>query len=809
MVSFGLLLRWSWRDLRAHWVKVVAIALIIGIGAGGYAGLSSNANWRRVTYATNYELLDMYDIRIKAITGTSFEEGTLAATAASIEHADWIDAVEERLLVPTQVEAGEGANTVIVRGEITGSDFSDGRPAVNGYHAFTGRLLDAGDAGEPAVMLEHNFARFYELPADGTLRISGDRQLAYVGQATTPEYFAVAPEGELFLGEASFAAVFTTLETAQQLADLSGSVNDAVITIVPEADRDVVVTELEDALAAATVGADVRTRDDNLAYSTLTRDVENDQQMFNVLAFLLFAGAVGAAFNLIHRLAEQQRREIGIAMAIGTPPWQIALRPMLVSAQIALLGVVFGVFVGYLLAAGMGAVLESFLPLPIWLTEFQTGLFIWAAIIGFLVPFIATAFPIWRAVRVSPIEAIRPMHLTRANAKAPRFRGFAGKTLSVMPLRNLARNPRRTVFTILGIAAIIAVMVLFLGVLDSFVGSIDTAQAESAGNTPNRVVVSLDGFHPMESPQVAAIAAAETVAAAEPTLRLGASLASDSMRFDVLVEIQDLDSELWSPTITAGSIDSGPGLVIAEEAAKDLDVAVGDQIAIRIPQLGPEGEITFAEADVAVIALHPQPLRTYVYVDQSHAALVGLAGITNTINVEPVPGATVGEVQRDLFAVDAVASAQSVTAAAEALQDQMSAFIGILQIIMIGVLALALLIAFNTASINLDARAREHATMFAYGVRVRTALRMAVTESLIIGVLATIVGVVVGVGLLIWMTEALFADTLPEFGITVAYEPISIFIIGVLGVLAVALAPLFTARRMRRMDLPGTLRLME
>jgi putative ABC transport system permease protein len=31
----------------------------------------------------------------------------------------------------------------------------------------------------------------------------------------------------------------------------------------------------------------------------------------------------------------------------------------------------------------------------------------------------------------------------------------------------------------------------------------------------------------------------------------------------------------------------------------------------------------------------------------------------------------------------------------------------------------------------------------------------------------------------------------------------------ILGVVAVALAPLFTARRMRRMNLPGTLRLVE
>ena len=43
MGRLALLLRWSWRDLRSHWAKVVAIALVIAIGTGGYAGLTSTA----------------------------------------------------------------------------------------------------------------------------------------------------------------------------------------------------------------------------------------------------------------------------------------------------------------------------------------------------------------------------------------------------------------------------------------------------------------------------------------------------------------------------------------------------------------------------------------------------------------------------------------------------------------------------------------------------------------------------------------------------------------------------------------------
>ncbi len=106
MTSPSLILKWSWRDLRAHWAKVLAIALVIAIGTGAYAGLTSNANWRRASYDASYAaLLGMYDVRVSLVAGSYANEGELTAAISGIEHAEWIDAVEERLIIPTQVDA--------------------------------------------------------------------------------------------------------------------------------------------------------------------------------------------------------------------------------------------------------------------------------------------------------------------------------------------------------------------------------------------------------------------------------------------------------------------------------------------------------------------------------------------------------------------------------------------------------------------------------------------------------------------------------------------------------------------------------
>lgn len=195
--------------------------------------------------------------------------------------------------------------------------------------------------------------------------------------------------------------------------------------------------------------------------------------------------------------------------------------------------------------------------------------------------------------------------------------------------------------------------------------------------------------------------------------------------------------------------------------------------------------------------------------DIEHAGLFNLEGATNTLSVLPVPGRSTADIQRELFGLDHVSSVQGVTAITEAVRDAFDQLLGIIQVMVVAILLLALLIAFNTAAINLEARAREHATMFAFGVKIRTALRMAIVESFLIGVAATVVGIAGGFAMVWWMTQILLTETLPDFALQALISAGTLVAVVIMGVVVVTLAPILTVRRMRRMDLPGTLRLVE
>ena len=143
------------------------------------------------------------------------------------------------------------------------------------------------------------------------------------------------------------------------------------------------------------------------------------------------------------------------------------------------------------------------------------------------------------------------------------------------------------------------------------------------------------------------------------------------------------------------------------------------------------------------------------------------------------------------------------------MRTSLEEFVGILQVAAAVTLLLALLIAFNTTSIGVDERSREHATMLAFGLPVRTVLGMTTVETALVGAVGTVIGVLGGYGLLRWMTATTIPPVLPEIGVTATLSTPTMAQALTLGVLTVAIAPLLTLRRLRRMDIPSALRVME
>lgn len=817
MESVSLWLRWSWRDLRRRWLMVSAIALIIAIGVGVYAGFGSMADWRRRSNDLSYARLHMYDVHVRLSAGTFAQAGELAAAAASIPDARLLNAVEERLIVPVQVDASSG-ETILVHGELVGLDIAGGGPNVNVLHVGAGRALGPADSGQDTAILHSGFADAHHLPPSGTVRVSGGTPLSYVGTGLTPDYFIITARtaGLVPVGNLStYAVLFASLPTVQRVAGLSGQVNDLVLTVRSGADPATIKSEVEAAFAARLPGvsATAVTRGEDEAHRVLYDDIGNDQQLVNVLALLVIGGAALAAFNLTSRLVEAQRREIGVGMALGVGPWKLAMRPLLFSAQVAVVGAIAGIPIGLAVNQALKPLLRNLLPLPYWEMPFETGTYLRAAAVGFAIPFLATALPVLRAVRTEPASAIRAGFLTGGSsglAPLVRHLPLPGDSIAQMPLRNVLRTPRRTLLTALAIGAAVTALVGTLGLIDTFNHFVDRGTAETSRTAADRLDVLLDGFYPGDGGAAGAIRSSSAVGRAEFGLRVDGEARAKGRPIGLQIDLLDFASAMWTPSIVGGGDvrQATDGIVLARKAADDLGVRAGDTLLLRHPRRIGEG-YQLVETPVRVAGVHNGPLRFSAYMDLRQADLFGLAGLVNLAQVQPAAGVSATTVQRALFAVPGLALTQPVSATGAQLRDVLRQFYDILRIAEVAALAICLLIGFNAMSIATDERAREHAAMFAMGLPVRAVVRINLLESATIGVLGTIIGLPVGFAVLSLMVRNTVSATLPDLSLQASLAS-STIVIGILGgVVAVTLGPLFSLRRLERMDIPATLRVVE
>jgi putative ABC transport system permease protein len=475
--------------------------------------------------------------------------------------------------------------------------------------------------------------------------------------------------------------------------------------------------------------------------------------------------------------------------------------------------VALGIPAGFAATAWLRSVIETFFPLPVVSTSFPYGYFLRGAALGLLLPLLATALPVRRALRVAPVEAIQVGARTaRSSGLAWLLKGVRvpGGSLANLPIRNVLRTPRRTAMTLLGIGAVVAIVISLSGMIDSFDRTLAASRSEVLAGAPGRLTVDLQSPQPADGPLVTRIADAPSVGSAQRSLRLMSTLRSGDQHLDASVEVVDNRSRPWRPTFVDGGLPTRkPGLAIADLAAEDLNLKVGDEVAVRHPVPSGPDSFRLVWTRLPITGINASPFRFVAYANPAAAPVLHVQGLVNRVSVTPRAGRTAAAVKRDLLGIPNIAAVQGAAAPTEAADEVMDQFIEVL-VVSVGIaVAMALLIAFNSSAINADERTRENATMFAYGLPVTRVLRGAMVESFVAGVLGTALGIAVGWTLLAWLIETTVSETMPDVGILLTIDTVTFVVAVIAGTVAVTLAPLLTARRLQRTDIPSALRVVE
>jgi putative ABC transport system permease protein len=808
-VGAGFWFRWAWRDLRTRAFQVIAIAAIIALGAGIYAGLASVSVWRRQSLDASFAALHGHDVHVSVLNVIVDRARLVSAIRAGARDA--ISGVETHLIARAPARAVHDGVAVPAAGEVVGTDLR-APSAVDRWRVMAGRDLTSHDT--ESVLLDAHFARANDLPSHGRIRI-GNTDVRYVGLALSPAYLNLnTTAGEAIQGQATRAVVYAPVELVESIADAApGQVNDAVVATRAGTSVEHTAAAIQRSLATRLpdVPVAVTSRRDEPSLGALYDEISSEQYLFDVFALLIIAGAGFAVFTLTKRVVEAQRREIGIAMSLGVRPARIAIRTMLFAGEISVLGVVLGIAAGWLIATWVLSVVRSNAPLPYWTTPFQSGAFGRAALLGLSVPLIASAIPVWRAVRVQPVEALLPAHLRAGGHRLThllRRVRLPGTIVWQAPLRRIVRAPARSCLTILAIAFVMAPLLAAFGATDSARKTIDTGEQLLTGNTGDRLVVDLIDYQPTNTALVTGIVNAPQVAEAAPGLNTGGYLIRDGKSLGVSISMGDLhDGLAVPPTIAALRLAPG-GIVISRKAASDLGLDIGETVTLRHPKTVGTG-FRFVETKLPVRAVHTSPYRFVAYMDLSDEKIMGLDGIVNTVKVRPRASVSIDRVQRDMSGRSGVASALPTSELSRTMRDILSVVGNLFIILQIVIAALAFLVAYNASKIGTEERAREHATMFAFGIRVRRVALIAVAESLALAVVGVALALGFGTAVLRWILATVFPAAVPDLAVLQDVSPMSYLVTIGIAVAAALAAPWLNVRRLRTMNIPATLRYVE
>jgi putative ABC transport system permease protein len=190
---------------------------------------------------------------------------------------------------------------------------------------------------------------------------------------------------------------YAPLAAVQQLAGRTGYVTAVFVTVDTQADRQTVAQAIEADLphlaAITSVGE----------YAEVDQGMQMiDSMYWAISALAVGIGAIGVMNTMVMSVFERTR-QIGIFRAVGWSGWRILRMVITESLILCLLAVLVGS------ALGMAAsTLVVQLPTVGQLLQpsYEITVFLQAAAVGFAVALIGAAYPAFRAVRLSPMEAL-------------------------------------------------------------------------------------------------------------------------------------------------------------------------------------------------------------------------------------------------------------------------------------------------------------------------------------------------------------------------------------------------------------------
>jgi ABC-type antimicrobial peptide transport system permease subunit len=509
-------------------------------------------------------------------------------------------------------------------------------------------------------------------------------------------------------------AAVVLLEDAQAISGKPHQVNALLIKVRDGTDVDRLRQRIEKRFSDLTVttSADFAQEQDMLQYVYVFTGA------ISLIAVLI--GGVGVMNTMMMSVFERTR-EFGVLRAVGWRPPQVLKMVLGESLALSMLGGAFGILLGVAAVRAVENVpsVSGFLP-----GTFSLGLLAQGVGVALGLGLVGGALPAWRASRLMPAEAMRT---EGGSVKAPRRVRWAA-------LRNILRQPTRTMLTVVGIGIAMMAIVL-LGAMGE--GLMDTVTGMAGGMGAQLVGIEADAsvdLSTIDEGVVRRIATMPGVQAAEGFLTGYTSV--NDLPFFIVFGYQPRGRAIREFRIVEGQpLTTNRQMILGRVAAENLNKEVGDTMRIfdrAFKIVGTyETGVTFEDGGSVVTLRDAQRL-----FGQPHK--VSFMGIW--LEDKEQADAVAQKIEARFPEVDL----SQASAFAEGVTD-----IQAMQAMTWGISLMALVVGglgmTNTMVMSVFERTREIGVLRALGWRRWSVLAMIIRESVMLSLLGAATGTVVGV----------------------------------------------------------------
>lgn len=502
---------------------------------------------------------------------------------------------------------------------------------------------------------------------------------------------------------------------------------------------------------------------ENNGFKSLKNDLDKIAVMGRIFPVMFYVIAALVTITTITRMIEEDRRNIGTLKALGYSKKTIIARYVLYSLSAGIIGSFIGTLIGSLILIEILFVsYSSVYDLPELFTKTNTFFILLSTIISLVSTVIVTMFVTMKELSENTAELMRPKKQVAGKSILLEKVTFIWKRLDFLfkiCFRNIFRYKKRLFMTLIGIAGCTALIYAGLG-LQSAINHIKEAQFRDIRKMGAEIFLQGNINNSDIDEIIEYIEKQNYVDKATPIMQQTLTIQANDISKDIYYIVISNDDAPYFIGLqdrkTREKIDlNDDGIVITEKLANVLGVNKGDKINIS------DGEVN---ASVKVNDIAENYLYNFIFLTPKvyeriyrHEMEYNIVYVNTNLELNDAQSI---ELSNDISDHDKILGMTMENI----VKKEFITSIGSLMSIVILFVGCASLLSFtvliNLNNINIEERKRELATIKLLGFYNKELESYVFRENIILTIFGTVIGIILGVGILGIIIEAAEVETI-------------------------------------------------